>query len=344
MLASDIPAKFNKPFGANAGPSFIRPIPENSQVSIEAGAASLETGFPPACFTDPSAGGTPPFGSDFNGILFESTSWDQWFQSGGAVPYDAAFQSAINGYPINAVLKALAPGYYWRNVTDGNTTNPETGGAGWVSFSVDGITTGAMQSRLAPDVLPGWLLLNGLTVGNAASGATGYAAADALNVFSYIWRSFPNTDCPVLPGGRGANPAADFAANKTIGTPPMQGSGVIGADGMGGGLTNFLNGVPVVSGNANTPGSILGENLHSLVTAENATHSHGVNDPTHAHSLNGSTVAFTGVGWNASGNQFGPVASPTFNAATGISIQNSGSGTGHNTVQRSRTVYWYMKI
>ncbi len=82
MLAADIPTKFNIPFADNAGGAFIRPIPEASQIGIEAGAASLNDGFPPDTFTPVSAGGTPPFGRDFNGLLNQITAWNRWQNAG----------------------------------------------------------------------------------------------------------------------------------------------------------------------------------------------------------------------------------------------------------------------
>ena len=61
----------------------------------------------------------------------------------------------------------------------------------------------------------GWILYNGGTIGNGASGGTTRANADTEDLFIYLWDLFNNTIAPVS-SGRGASAAADFAANKTI--------------------------------------------------------------------------------------------------------------------------------
>lgn len=135
MQASQIPTKMPVAWGAGAGNSFIRTIPTNSQIGITNGAASFTDGFPPDCFTAIAAGGVPPFGQDANGILNIITLWLQWVQAGGGVPtYDSSFQSAIGGYPKGCVVgSATNVGVIWISTADNNTTNPDTGGAGWVN-------------------------------------------------------------------------------------------------------------------------------------------------------------------------------------------------------------------
>ena len=54
----------------------------------------------------------------------------------------------------------------------------------------------------------------------------------------------------------------------------MRGTGIVGADGMGNGATGLLNGVPFLAGGATQPGSLLGENLHSLNGNEMPSHFH----------------------------------------------------------------------
>ena len=137
-MKSAIPAKFNIPFGQSAVPADITyPIPQPSQIGITNGRASLTDGFPPDCFLQAGAGGVSPFGADFNGLLFQSTSWDQWFSAGAPVSWDSAFSSAIGGYPLGAVvLSATTAGLWWYSQTDNNTSNPDTGGANWLGFQM----------------------------------------------------------------------------------------------------------------------------------------------------------------------------------------------------------------
>jgi hypothetical protein len=139
MQLSGIPAKFPIAFANNAGPGFTRTIPQNSQIGVTAGAASLFDGFPPVCFSPVGAGGTPPFGADFNGILFETTAMVRWLSAGGTFPYDATFQTAIGGYPQGAIVLA-ASGGFWVSIVDNNTTDPDTGGAGWIQLGSAGQT------------------------------------------------------------------------------------------------------------------------------------------------------------------------------------------------------------
>ena len=132
MQDSNIPAKIPQPFGTNAAGPNIRPIPDTT---VDPTAASFSLGFPPATLTPISAGGSPPFGKDFNGILNILSAWAQWLSAGGPVPYDPVFSPSIGGYPAGAVVEAVQLGFAWLCLTDNNTSNPETGGAGWSKFS-----------------------------------------------------------------------------------------------------------------------------------------------------------------------------------------------------------------
>jgi hypothetical protein len=205
------------------------------------------------------------------------------------------------------------------------------------------VGTGDWKFRPVASALPGWIISNGSTIGDASSGASQRANADCAFAFAYLWNNFSNTQCPVSTG-RGANAAADFAAHKTIATFNMQATGVIGVDGMGGSATGLLANVPVVSGSATLAGSILGENLHALITAELAQHSHGITDPGHNHTVQ----AISGAGGNPINSGGGGIQGTTTitstTSATGITINSAGSGTAHNNVQRSALVYWYMKL
>lgn len=88
----------------------------------------------------------------------------------------------------------------------------------------------------ASTALTGWVKVDDGTIGNAASGATTRANADTVNLFTHLYTTFGNSICPVS-GGRGANAAADFAANKTITLSAMLGRALVVA-GAGSGLTS----------------------------------------------------------------------------------------------------------
>lgn len=127
-------------FGVNAGAGFITlPIPNPSQIDITSGAASFNDAFPPATFLDPLVDGTPPSGEDINGILYMLSQYALAMQSGQVCQYSAAVSMALGGYAEGAVL-GKASGYgLWTNTVAGNTSDPDTGGAGWL----DGVPTGA---------------------------------------------------------------------------------------------------------------------------------------------------------------------------------------------------------
>lgn len=386
MLIGSIPVKFPIPFANSAGAGFTRPIPEASQIGIEAGAASLTDGFPPVTFLPIGAGGTPPWGADVNGILNQATQWIQWAQAGAPVPFDSTFSSAIGGYPAGAIVaSAVAENYgnCWLSLTDGNTTDPDAGGAGWISVSFRGgtATVGDWKWRPTQESLAGWVRANATTIGSGSSNATQIANALMLPLFTWLWTNFSNTQCPVLtsagaPTTRGSSASADFAANKQITVLDLRGMSPIGMDTMAGAPTTWLADVPVTSGSATQSGSVLGENLHTLLTAELAVHAHGYTDPGHNHShsdpghlhgLNDPTHLH-GNGFNgAVGAQLGSgaitslVGQNTAAAATGISVQsattgvtnvaattgitisNTGSGTAHNNTGRVMTGTHYLK-
>lgn len=132
MLLTGIPSKFPVPFAASAGLGFITtPIPLAAQPS---GRASLTTGFSTLNFNPIASGGIPPWGADFNGLMFEVTSWLQWAQAGGQYQYDSGFQTSIGGYPKYALIQNAAGTAFWLSTADNNLTNPDAGGAGWQAF------------------------------------------------------------------------------------------------------------------------------------------------------------------------------------------------------------------
>src|SRR5262249_55866104 len=75
LTQSGLPSRSNIPGANSAGSSYVRVIPQASQIGITNCAASLTDGFPPLAFVPQSAGGCPPFGQDFNGILKQITQW-----------------------------------------------------------------------------------------------------------------------------------------------------------------------------------------------------------------------------------------------------------------------------
>lgn len=353
MEQTDLPPRFNVPWGNNAVSPYVRAIPQASQIGLQNCAASLTDGFPPLTFVPASAGGCPPFGADFNGVLKQITQWSRWQAAGGPVFYDATLSASIGGYPKGATVQsAVLPGRIWFSTADNNATNPDlTSAANWTvlpgTFAPGQVQQTFSSAAQPPNTVPA----NGLTVGNASSNATNRAGPDTYWLFARLWADCPNAQCQLFnsSGGaisRGASAAADYAANNAIATYQANGAGLMAADTQGAVTTTNLASVPVTSGSRTAPGSVLGENLHALLAAENGPHSHPntLNDPQHNHgispqtyrgtSTNGAARAIYGFGDGSDGPyQLGP----TGNSSTGITITNasSGSGTPHNTVARS---------
>lgn len=135
MLLSGAPTQLVLPWGNGDG-SKTNPIPVPSQTGITPGAASWTDGFPPLCATPVSSGGIPPSKADMNGGMFEMSAVDVWMSAGAGFPYNSGFSTAIGGYPKGARLVNAAGTGYWRSIADNNTTDPDTGGAGWVPDSM----------------------------------------------------------------------------------------------------------------------------------------------------------------------------------------------------------------
>lgn len=130
MQLSGAPAQLVLPW-ANAG-SKNYPIPVPSQQGITPGAASWTDGFPPLCDTPLASGGIPPSMQDTNGGLYQMSAVDVWMCAGASFPYSSAFSTAVGGYPKGARVLMASGNGFWVSTADNNTTDPDTGGAGWV--------------------------------------------------------------------------------------------------------------------------------------------------------------------------------------------------------------------
>jgi microcystin-dependent protein len=159
----------------------------------------------------------------------------------------------------------------------------------------------------APDK---WLLLNGDTIGSAASPAT--HAHDGLEeLFVFLWNNIIDSYCPVS-GGRGDSATADFAANKTLAIPDSRGRVPVGA-GKGTGLSERIL------------GSFYGEERHTTSILEM---------PAHTHDLESQYpfVAGGSAPYLPYSNTYSPYSQwPSLGA---------GGGGSHNNMQPSITAYY----
>lgn len=151
-MSAPTPPRLVEAFGKNAvDPDFINLIPVST---VDPGRASLDLGFPPQTMQPVIAGGTPPFGQDMNGILFMLSSHTVYQQAGTPYYYDATLSTALGGYALGTLLGMSDGSGFWINRTPNNTTNPDTGGAGWVPVysygpaTVTGLTGGIVPATL----------------------------------------------------------------------------------------------------------------------------------------------------------------------------------------------------
>jgi hypothetical protein len=142
---------------------------------------------------------------------------------------------------------------------------PSGGGGGGGSVDTTAIlNTGDFKLVYNTGTLSGFVRCNGRTIGNATSGATERANSDTSALFSFLWAADSNLS---VSGGRGADAATDFAANKTIALPDCRNVAMAGLGDMGNSDRALFSGVTFNSGNSTTLGSYIGAGTRTLVTA-----------------------------------------------------------------------------
>lgn len=243
------------------------------------------------------------------------------FEVGSTTPVDVYQDTALTVlHPFPIVLDAYGrvPAFW---VADGSYRARLTDAADVSIFDVDNILAigpsdgggggGGGGSTVDPNALlatmdviwsprdgtrTGFVRCNGRTIGSSSSGATERAAADCEDLFEALWNALANAQAAVSTG-RGANAAADFAANKTIALPDLRGRAPFGLDDMGGARANRITDDTIVD--ADTPGVSGGEETHLLTLDESPGHGHAIT--AQATSSNGAHTHFTVNGDSATG-------------------------------------------
>lgn len=145
----------NAPNGTAAGDKTF-PFPAASQIGVTPGAASLNDGFPPATMTAPGAGGVPPFGVDFNGILYIISAQVAALAAGQAPVFDATLSTAMGGYAAGAIVQSQAiAGTRFTNLVAGNTNDPDITSTGWRSSRPVHATSAPSAGTHADNALAG---------------------------------------------------------------------------------------------------------------------------------------------------------------------------------------------
>lgn len=204
------PSNYSLPF-ANSGTKNTIPT-----ASTGTGAASFTDGFPAVTMLPITAGGVPPQGKDFNGILFDITSHTIWLNAGGQYQFDAALSTAIGGYPAGMVLQNNAGTASFvsavaNNTTDFNST-PSSIGTLWLPYSgrsfsnVSIATTGgttvltATQSASKIITVTGTLTSNATLTFPAALGEW-IIINNTTGAFSVTAIALAGAGVPILQGG-----------------------------------------------------------------------------------------------------------------------------------------------
>ncbi|WP_233628521.1 hypothetical protein [Citrobacter amalonaticus] len=264
MNRTDAPAKQSKPFGINGQREPILPTTPSGDNT-----ASYESGFPAITMTLKSAGGLPPKGQDMNQILYELSALGRWSSTGSLNSYDSAFSTAIGGYPSGSILLSDDALNIYINTVDGNTTNPNSGGAGWKTLiEYLNLASGAPaigvpffwpSASLPNTVIPEWSNMVFMKFNGASFSATTYP---------HLALVFPSLVIPEARGeflrtwddGRGVDSGRDLLS--------AQGDAIRNITGSFGGTTNndtcsvlgqgagvFANGTSLVNP---TNGSVIG--------------------------------------------------------------------------------------
>ena len=126
--------------------------------------------------------------------------------------------------------------------------------------------TGDLKAAYVSDSQDGFVIANGLSIGNASSSASSRADADCQALFIALW----NADASLtVSGGRGTNATADWNGGKTIALPDIRGRVLAGCDGMGNALAGRLS-------LSDTIGSAGGAEAITLDATQIGAHSHAV--------------------------------------------------------------------
>lgn len=165
------PTNIQKPF-ADAGAKNAIPVE-----STGTGKASFTDGFPPPTMRPITAGGIPPEGKDFNGILYDITSHTLWVNAGGQYQFDATLATAIGGYPAGMVIQDNTGMASYVSAVANNTTDfnsaPGSIGSLWLPYAgtaysnITIATTGGTTTLTAIQATARFITVTGTLIADA---------------------------------------------------------------------------------------------------------------------------------------------------------------------------------
>lgn len=320
------------PFAEDAAPGYVDTIPDTLPPGSDPQYASWSQGFPPVTMTPLGAGGIPPRGQSFNGVLNAISEHIVYIGGGGQYKWNADYAS-VNGYQLGAIVQKLDNSGFWRSTVEGNTTNPDLSGAGWVPVGLESgrilnirvfDTPGTYTYTETPGtntVLP---LIQGAGAGGGGVQATGAGQVSAAF------------------GGQGGTYAegrftsAFSGVTITVGAKGLGGvagpnTGSSGGSSSFGGLLSCPGGVGGVGGTANTAGNSFGlpgpVSAVPVGTATRKVRGQGAGAP----SVFSTGQSISGAG----GSSFSGVGGQAFSGGAGVNAINPGSGGGGAAVGQS---------
>jgi hypothetical protein len=263
-------------------------------------------------FISPKADGT-------DSTLVKPSDWnaEHTVETDAAAVYlgrDASAPGPVQEFPINHASSGDDFTIYTKAQVDAII-------AAAIAALSPGPTTGDIIASFA-SAKPGWLILNGITIGNVGS-ASDFPNATAEALFKLFWALNGNT-WPVFNAStgapsRGATADADWTSTapyKKIPIPDASARGIIMLD-YGRGIIPSLTAL----------GQQIGEPAHALTVAELASHLHGIQDGYLTAGGGSGTLVAGGGGGNA-----------IFNT------QNEGGGAAHNNIQPSLGANLFIKL
>ena len=215
--------------------------------------------------------------------------------------------------------------------------------------------TGDVKFRLTKEVPAGWLVLNGLSMGSASSGANN-ASANNQALYVYLYTNCPDSVCTVT--GRTGNATTDFSGGLRMILPDMRARSPVGFDDMGASALGFIvsaNFAPAFNpGPPGATGTTLfghgGETIHNLTASELPNYALSLSTTVTdsrtwgVSGLSGNSTVSAGsglVGWTSGGNQAVGVTGGSITAAT---TGNTGGGNlSHNLMPPFMLGTWLIK-
>jgi microcystin-dependent protein len=249
------------------------------------------------------------------------------FVNAGFHPRNLLFSTSING---------LAP------LSGGGTLNFLRADGTWaVPPGTAAFTTGDLKQTHKTVADSGWIFWVDGTIGDASSGAN-RANIDTQALFLLYYDNYSDANCPLKTSTGAATTRSAQGSSSTAWAAhcrmslPLGSGRALGVAGAGSGLTT------------RALGSAVGEEAHVLSVAEMPTHNHPVTDPGHNHiyemdgssTPGGSSAGIPGRGDSGTVGAYGTVQ----NSSTNISIQMTGSSSGHNNMQPTAFINVMIKL